>query len=394
MASLQAERQLILLSAGTGARREAMSERARLLMADIDWARFAEILRMRKLLPVLGPRILELSQGAAGDDFAVAVDQALESGRRQGAFLQLISLRVSALLADVGIRSAPLKGPLLGEAIYGDPGRRLSSDIDLLVAPEQLHRAVEVVRGLGYGSPSDHVDECGLPLLHFALVHEREELPPVELHWRIHWYERSFACERLLAPMDAPSDWRPERADELAALLLFYARDGFIDLRLATDLSAWWDVYGEQVPRGALNELLRMYPALARALRVSVEVAERIVGLPSDQALAGTSKLSVTDRLASRLANPNPHISLEQLYADRGLIDGLLAPRGGFGEFVRRQVLLPREILDERAGGQPRGRVGASLARAWSTLARCGVLGRYGLALARLVRSPETLSSG
>ena len=77
------------------------------------------------------------------------------------------------MLADAGIRCTPLKGPLLGEAIYGDPGRRLSSDIDLLVAPEQLQAAVEVVRGLGYGAPTDHVGADGLPLLHFVLVHER-----------------------------------------------------------------------------------------------------------------------------------------------------------------------------------------------------------------------------
>src|SRR5205814_8803590 len=100
------------------------------------------------------------------------------------------------------------------------------------VAPEHLKRAVEVVRELGYARPTDYVDSSGLPLLHFALVHERDELPPVELHWRIHWYETRFARERLLAPDGAP-DWRPAPVDELAALLLFYARDGFTGLRQA-----------------------------------------------------------------------------------------------------------------------------------------------------------------
>jgi hypothetical protein len=98
------------------------------------------------------------------------------------------------------------------------------------------------------------VQDCGLPLLHFVLVHERGELPPVELHWRVHWYERSFARERLLPPaVDPPGDWRPAPADELAALLLFYARDGFIDLRLASDLGAWWDVHGAELSRELLG---------------------------------------------------------------------------------------------------------------------------------------------
>ncbi len=229
-----------------------MHEQAERLIAEVDWQRLAGTLQLRRLLTVLGPRILELAEERASDDFAQAVDQAVDAGRRHGAFLQLVSLRVMAMLARRGDSLRPrLKGPLLGEAIYGDPGRRLSSDIDLLVAPEQLQAAVEVVRGLGYGAPTDYVLEDGLPLLHFVLVHERGELPPVELHWRIHWYERSFARERLLpAAVDPRGEWRPAPADELAALLLFYARDGFIDLRLASDLGAWWDVHGAELAAG------------------------------------------------------------------------------------------------------------------------------------------------
>jgi Uncharacterised nucleotidyltransferase len=386
MSSSQAERQLILLSAGTTARRRAMGGRAERLTADVDWPRLAETLRLRRLLPTLGPRIVELAKGRASDDFAAAVEQATATGRRHGAFLQLISLRAIAMLADAGIRSIALKGPLLGEAIYGDPGRRPSSDIDLLVAPEQLQTAVEVVRGLGYQAPTDYVDDRGLPLLHFVLVHERGELPPVELHWRVHWYEESFARERLLPPaVDPPGEWRPAPADELAVLLLFYARDGFIDLRLATDLSAWWDVYGADLPSGALDELLRTYPAFARVIPVAVEVAERMVGLPATRLVGDMPKLGLRERMAVRLANPNPHSSSSQLYADMGLIDGLLMPPGAFGAFVRRQLLPPPEVLDQQA------RHGARR-RARSPLGRCtGVLARYGLTMTCLMRAPETL---
>ena len=161
-----------------------MGESAERLAMDIDWARLTETLRWRKLLATLGPRTIELAKGHASDEFAAAVDEAIEAGRRQGAFLQLMSLRAMAVLADAGIRSSALKGPLLGEAIYGDPGRRLSGDIDLLVAPEQLPLAVDVIRGLGYEAPTDYVDDTGLPLLHFVLLHERGELPPIELHAR------------------------------------------------------------------------------------------------------------------------------------------------------------------------------------------------------------------
>jgi hypothetical protein len=386
MSSSRAERQLILLSAGTAARRRIMHEQVGRLTGEVDWPQLAETLRLRRLLTVLGPRIVEMAEVHAEDDFASAVQQAIDAGRRHSAFLQLVSLRITAMLAEVGIRSTALKGPLMGEAIYGDPGRRLSSDIDLLVPPGQLPEAVEVVRRLGYGAPTDYVQESGLPQLHFVLVHERGELPPVELHWRVHWYERSFACERLLpAAVDPPSDWRPAPADELAALLLFYARDGFVGLRLASDLSAWWDVYGADLPPGALIELLGIYPALARVIPVAAKAAERTVGLPAAQIVGDMSKSGVRERMAVRLANPNPHSSRSQIYADIGLIDGLLMPKGDFRAFVRRNLLPPREVLAQQARHSARQRARSPFGRG------LGVLGRYGLTMVRLLRPPETL---
>jgi len=335
----------------------------------------------------LGPRILDLSRMQASDGFRAAVEQALETGRRRGVFLQLTSDSLVEMLADAGIRSSALKGPSLAEAIHGDPGRRLSSDIDLLVSPEQLHAAVEVVRHLGYGVPADHVLENGLPLLHFTLVHEEAQLPPIELHWRVHWYERRFASERLLpSTADESEGWRPKPVDELAALLLFYARDGFVDLRIATDLSAWWDARGTDLPPGGLGSVLTAYPALPRVIPAAAEVAECVVGLPAGEAIGGSTKLGVRGRLAVRLANPNPRSSVPQLYADMGLVDGLLAPSGGFAAFVRRQLLPPPEVLEQQARHGSRQRARSRLVRA------VGVLGRYGLRMASVVRPPEALT--
>ncbi len=70
------------------------------------------------------------------------------------------------------------------------------------------------------------------------------------------------------------------------------------------------------------------------------------MGLPAARILGGAGKLRLRERMAVRLANPNPHSSRSQLYADMGLIDGLLMPPGGFSAFVRRNVLPPREVLE------------------------------------------------
>jgi hypothetical protein len=223
------------------------------------------------------------------------------------------------------------------------------------------------------------VNPDGLPALHFALEHERGELPPVELHWRIHWYERDFAHERLLPrSVHEAGNWQPAPPDQLAALLLFYARDGFVGLRLAADIAAWWDTFGTQVPDGVLDALSTEYPALSRALTAAAETAERTVGLPARQLSRRTGRSSLHERVAMRVARPDPHASRAQLYAEMGLVDWLLAPPGQLRELVRRHLLLPREVRAQQALHAGRSRPATSLGHS------ARVLGRYGLAVTRL----------
>jgi hypothetical protein len=376
------EQRIVRLSAATAARRDETRELIEGEIGRVDWPLLTELLRGQRLLPTLGPRILALAAGAAPEQFDRAVADAIEATRRQDALLQLISARTIEALAAAGIGSSPLKGPELGERLYGEAGRRLSSDIDLLVAPEQLGRAVEVVRELGYAPPTDYVGAGGLPLLHFALVHERGELPPVELHWRVHWYETRFARERLLVP-DGATAWHPTPADELTALLLFYARDGFTGMRQATDLGAWWDTFGAELSPTALAQSARAYPALAPALAAALTAAKRTVHFPAERAIGGRVALGARGRIAVRLADPHPYESQAQLFAEIGLIDGLLAPHSGLPAFVRRQVAPPAEVIREHIEKAHRGRATSTLGYSLR------VLGRYVLAIARMLRQGE-----
>jgi hypothetical protein len=349
----------------------------------VEWDDLERTLRARHLLATLGPRLLEAAGGDATATFAMAVEDALVTGRRRGMFLRLVSERAGAALAKAGIRSAPLKGPNLAEALYGDPGRRFSNDIDLLVAPEQLGAAAVALQALEYHPPQDHIEPNGLPLLHLSLAHVREELPPIELHWRIHWYEDEFAHDRLLSPTGDFTARRPEPIDELASLLLFYARDGFVDIRLGADLAAWWDLFGDAVGSREMGELLSAYPAFARVVPAALCAAERTVGLPAERVLPEATQLNRRQRTAVRLANPNPVSSKAQLFAEIGLIDGLLAPPGGFAPFVRRNILPHREVLEVHAAAadrdQPRSVAGRAI----------GIVARYALAMTRLARSEE-----
>ena len=374
-----AQERLILLAAASSSRRQSSRALATTLAASLHWGQLLEALRARRLLAQLGPPIVELSQGRVPSRFVRALKEELARTRRQALLLESVRERLQGALHRAGVRSLAVKGAALAEALYGDPGRRPASDVDLLVAASDLGPAVVCVRALGYRRARDHVGADGLPLLHFSFAHERGELPPVDLHWRVHWYERDFAADMLRRSVGREGEvgGRALPADELTSLLLFYARDGFIDLRLAADIGAWWDANGAALQRGALAAVLAAYPSLAPALLAAAAVSERIAGLPAAQLLATGGGVSVRARVAAALANPNPQAGNDQLSAEAALVDWLLTPPGGQREFLRRQLLPPREVLTARARARREHRP--------SPAGHCArVLARQGLTLARL----------
>jgi Uncharacterised nucleotidyltransferase len=366
-----AEARLILLSAAPASRRANAGAQLRELCAEADWERLQAMLAARRLLALLGERILTAGGGLAPAQFAQAVERAKQDARRHGQFLQLLAARVTSALTNAGVASLLLKGPALGELLYGDAGYRQGSDVDVLVAPGDLPRAIAVAVGLGYEPPDDPLARDGLPQLHCTLSHAEGLLPDLELHWRVHWYERSFATDMLRRSSPAADGTRePTAIDGFVSLLLYYARDGFVDVRLLADLIAWWERFQAELPAGSLDRTVREYPALRRALLAALLAGESLSGAPLRNLVGEPRRSELRVRLAARLANPNPRQSLTQLHADVALVDGLLSPPQGRAEFVRRQLLISKDLLEYRARRAQREQVGTPLGHGLRVLAR------------------------
>ena len=84
-----------------------------------------------------------------------------------------------------GIPAIPLKGACLAEAVYGDIALRPMTDIDLLVKPAEMPRALTLFRKLGYDSeyPFDRITEQSISQ-HMPLLRKGNTVV-VELHWTI-----------------------------------------------------------------------------------------------------------------------------------------------------------------------------------------------------------------
>lgn len=347
--TVPAEQELALLLAGTAATRERHGARIAALAADVDVAALEAFLLRTGTLALLGRRLERL----LGDDLDVAFRERLSAhvaqAQRQGVGQQLLTVRLLAALEEGGIRALALKGPLLGERLHGDAGARISADVDVLVALEDLAHAEEVLGGLGYRlePPRERGEREEPPPLHERLVHP-QGLPDVELHWRIHWHETRFSTELLAeCTLDESGCLVPQREHELALLLLLYARDGFAGLRLACDLAAWWDRYGATLDAQGVSETARAHPALAPSLATAAVFAERLVGVPAHRVLA-TELLTRVSPRAIRLSNWPLRGAAAQISANVSLVDWLLAPPGALHPLLRRHVLLGRRELRTR----------------------------------------------
>lgn len=99
-----------------------------------------------------------------------------------------------------GVRAIPFKGPALSAAAYDDATVREYNDLDLLVHPEDIPAAADILEGRGYewrgGTPRlDDAALLGGPVTK-AIVHEYEMRGPefdVELRWRVGDAERPFS---------------------------------------------------------------------------------------------------------------------------------------------------------------------------------------------------------
>jgi Uncharacterised nucleotidyltransferase len=339
------ERELTLLLAGTAAYRARHRDRLPELTERVDLAALEAFLLRQGMTVLIGRRLEEAAGDALPDGFRARVREQTQRARRQGVSQQMLTVRLTAALEAEGVRALAIKGPLLGERLYDDAGARISADIDLLVAESDLSRAVEIVVGIGY-ERQEHAAASGSrrPVLHERLVHPAD-LPPVELHWRVHWYEERFSADLLERCMPGPEGWLlPRPADELVELLLLYARDGFAGLRLASDVAAWWDRYGAELDAAEVTEVASAYPATTRALATASLLAEQLVGVPAARMLSAET-LSLASRRAVRFANWSLDGAEGQISANVSLIDWLLAPTGQWRALVRRHVLLTRQDL-------------------------------------------------
>ena len=380
-AGVRPEEELLLLLCMTAQSRRAAADRIEDLAGRVDSAIFTHVARRHRLLPLIDHRLEQSAGSTLVSEVRGRCSAELQHMRETAARFELFTIDYQAQLERAGIPTLTLKGPVLARMVYGDTSLRDVTDIDLLVPVEALSEATSLFTAMGYRVREATVTAMGLPVLHHRLEHPNPQSPPVELHWRVHWYETGFSRRMLERSVVTGGVRTASFDDEIASLLLYYVRDGFLGLRLAADIAAWWDSHRLTVGHSVLDGLIETCPGLGRALGAAAVLVDAACGVPAERLISDAQPWSARQSLALRLANPFGVGNRDERDSVITLVDWLLAPPGQNLDFVRR-TLIPRRLrIDEMYDLSP----GSWVRRLWWRVAHGPkMLLRYMQALAKV----------
>jgi hypothetical protein len=194
MTTVRPEHRLLALALPVGGE-EASREIRGVCAGPMDWDYLLDAAYRLGARAQLGDAIR-----GAGAIVPAGVRAACQEALTRGVMRFMVAARVMEdlrrALHGVGIRFLVLKGLPLASEIYRQPGLRPIGDLDILVAPGDLDRALGVLRGLGYEMPAGSlsVEFYRRHHFHLTLLKDGWYGMPVELHWDTQPY---FSLSRI-----------------------------------------------------------------------------------------------------------------------------------------------------------------------------------------------------
>jgi hypothetical protein len=159
-----------------------------------EWSSLLDFLRANWMIPFLYRKIGSLPQECRPpetitdemrQDFLISVVRSLQMERQLQEIIEAFG--------EQGVQVLVLRGPALAFSLYEDPAMRPSGDLDLLVIPEQVVRARNILESLGYRCLAKRFEVARDFFREECFVHQENpgNTFPVDLHW-VHWELHPF----------------------------------------------------------------------------------------------------------------------------------------------------------------------------------------------------------
>ena len=204
------EMQLLLLCAGCVNDDDGRKQGEALLQYSMDWDEFLQLTEWHRLVSQVTRRL----RSWKWERFPEDIRRKLNSMAKDNA---LSSLALLAELSDIlvlfnqnGVPVLTLKGPVMAQDLYGDPGVRHPGDLDILVPPDFVDQAGTLLENRGYHRT---MPKCKLTPRQLAVFIRREQHfgysqpadgAKVELHWKL-------CANPYLLPLNVDQAWNNRR---------------------------------------------------------------------------------------------------------------------------------------------------------------------------------------
>lgn len=264
-------------------------------------------------LSVLGLILVELARSGRLEELqsVSGVDGAgnLRLIRRQAAMWDLERDAVLGRLSQAGIPAVVLKGAALRLTAYGDSAERGFGDIDVLVPPASLEKAVSALGEAGYQRESEDRTRKYLEHHHHLILRKREGFV-VEVHWALMPAKSPFRLDPAAFLRDArtitTAGGLPVAVPNQEHMVLHLAQqnleDGFSQLRRLVDVDRVIASAADFDWARLRSESTRMRVQAMVAL--TLRLCELLLGTPVPPGFVRSLGLSAAARMHLALLDP------------------------------------------------------------------------------------------
>lgn len=321
------------------------------LRDQIDWQRFGSLARSHKLGALAATRISRAELAIVPEDVGLMLEAYRRDIVTRNLAQEVGTVQVTQLLAAADIRVLVFKGVAAARLLHGDVhNQRVSSDIDILIAVEDLPSAEAVLAAAGYRKdwPGFEVVARAQPTLMY-LAHAFTWISPdmglaIELHHRLthnpYWFDVRFdrlweASEEVALQVGSVRTLGPA---DMAAYMCCHAVDHSYFILKWIDDAAKAVQRAEQMTSGP-----DWLPCELGAI-AAVDRAKEIIGVLGADIQIETGSLGQEGRLGAGIGRAVARIE-----------------EADFGDETRHLADLPREIV----GSVRRAVLGGSWKAAW-----------------------------
>jgi hypothetical protein len=181
----RAAREILLLGATASLSLESKERLSQILKGKVDWQYLLDLAESHGIVPLIAYNLLAIGLTTQiPQSYMERLKQLYNYNLYRNIILSDELTKVLSAFSQNNIPVIVLKGTVLAEQLYGNPGLRTVGDIDIMVQPDNLPSARSVLSNLGY-QKSVSEQTWVHPFHEEPYIKKTRFMSVVELHWDI-----------------------------------------------------------------------------------------------------------------------------------------------------------------------------------------------------------------